>query len=210
MELPKNYKLYKGDARIIIPQSVKEGYNLFSMMDVMDLGINYRKKFPDIINDCFDTIDAVAYNEIGDVKIIRNSKDLLNLNQNSILKEYALSLSNSGFEELTGDDVLYLPKKEKEKIHGKDYTLESVKNSEEWNFLARENSRLVKYADMVFPEIKRKFGYEKAMKIHFDSRSDFNKLRTINANGLLSTFDANAWYDLGASGNKFIGVKKVA
>lgn len=205
MKLPKDYKIFKGDTRIIIPQSVEEGYNLFSIMGVMNLRTKYKKKFKDIMNDCFDTIDVVAYNATGDVKIIRNSKHLLNLNQNSILKENALFLSNSEFEELIGNDVLYLTKKEKEKIHEKGYTLESVKDSEEWNFLARENSRLVKYADVVFPKVKEKFGYEKAMKINFDSRSDFNKIRTINANGLLNTFDANAWYDLGANSSKFIG-----
>jgi hypothetical protein len=195
------YKQFNGDARVQIPALLKAGYNLVTIADVMDLRINGQLK------DAYvDTIDAVAYNKSGDAKIIRNSKDLINLNRDSILKEGALILPNSEFENLIGEDILYLTKKEKNKLHNKAYTQESVKDSKEWNFLARENSRLVKYADEIFPKMEERFGIKKGMEFYFDSPSDFNKLRAVFAGRLELRSDAGAGGNLGGDYDQFVGI----
>ncbi|MBT4376784.1 hypothetical protein HOD29_05400 [archaeon] len=195
------YKEFNGDARKQIPALLEAGYRPATMADVMDLRIDGKLK------DAYvDTIDAVAYNKSGDAKIIRNSKDIGGLNHNSTLRGGALVLSNSEFESLTGKDVLPLTKKEKSKIHSKSYTQGSVKDSEVWNFLARDNSRLVKYADEIFPEMEKRFGYEKAMGLFFDGASDFNKLRAVYADGLEGRSDAGAGDSFGDGNVRFVGI----
>jgi hypothetical protein len=195
------YKEFRGNAKIQISALLKAGYKPATMEDVMDLRTNGQLK-----DNWVDTIDAVAYNKSGDVKVIRNSKNLINLNKDSILKEGALVLSNSEFEELTGSDVLYLTKKDKEKIHGKEYTHQGVKDSEVWNFLARESSKLVGYVDRIFPEMEKRFGTEKAMGFYFDNKSNFNKLRAVCASRVVSGSDAFAWSNLGYGDGRFVGI----
>jgi hypothetical protein len=195
------YKNFNGDARVQIPALLKAGYKPSTVADVMDLRMQ-----GDLKDTYFDTIDAVAYNTLGDAKIIRNSKDLTNLTQSSKIRDGTLVLRDSEFESLTGEDVLYLTKKEKRKLHNQLYTQESVKDSKEWNFLARENSRLAKYADTIFPEMEKRFDFKKGMGLYFDSPSNFNKLRALYLYGVKDCSDASAWYDLDNDGNQFVGI----
>jgi hypothetical protein len=202
MKKEVQYKGFNGDARKLIPALLEAGYRLITMAEVMDLRIEGKLDY-----NYLDTVDAVAYNKSGNAKIIRNSKDIEGLNQDSTLREGALVLSNLEFESLTGKDVLSLTKKEKSKINSKAYTQKSVKDSEFWNFLARENSRLVRYVDKVFPEMRFWFGRKKAMGLLFDSTSYYsNKLRAVCTYRLEYRSNADARNNFGDEFDRFVGI----
>lgn len=205
MNLGKNYKVFFGDARNSIPAMKKEKHSPLSVAGIMQNRLKYGKDFSDWKDNYFDTIDACAYNTKGDAKIILDSNHIKKINSETGLREGAIVLGDGEFENLTGKKVLYLPKDKIKTIHNKNYTKENVKDSEVWNFLAGNNKLLSDYADEFFPEMKKRFGIDKAMYLYFDSPSNFDKLRAWYVDGLGSRSVAGAGDSLGYWGSQFVG-----
>ncbi len=206
MNLGKNYKLFSGDARNSIPTMKEEGYKIQSVADVMQNRLSYGREFSDWKDNFFDTSDGTVYNTRGDVKIVLDADYIRNINPSTKLNEGAVVLDNGTFESLNDKSkVLYLSKGEVKNLHNKTYTVESVKDSEIWNFLARGNKLLSDYADEFFPEMKKRFGIEKAMEIYFDSKSNFEKGRALYLSRLGSRSIALARGDLGDWSDRFVG-----
>ena len=199
------YKEFNGNAKTQIPALLKAGLQIMNWAHFMDLRNQGKLK-----GHRKDLADTVVYNTRGDAKVVRDSTDLKNINPNSSIKEYALNLSvrsDSAFEELgNGKNILYLPKGKIKKLHGKKYIKESAKDSELWNFVARNNSRLVEYVENIFPEMRTRFGIKEGMEWYFDSPSNFVKLRAVFAGRLEGRSNANAGYVLGYEDDQFVGI----
>ncbi len=206
MDLGKDYKLFSGDARTSIPKMKEEGYKIQSVADVMQNRLSYGREFSDWKDNFFDTSDGTVYNTRGDVKIVLDADYIRNIDPSTKLNEGAVVLDNGTFESLNDKSkVLYLPKGEVKNLHNKPYTVESVKDSEVWNFLARDNKLLSDYTDEFFPEMKKRFGIKKAMEIYFDSKSNFEKGRALGLGRLGGRSNAGARNNLGYGGDRFVG-----
>jgi len=211
MNLGKDYKVFSGDARNSVPNLLKECYKAVSVADVMKNRLEKGKKFSDWKDNYFDTLDGTIYNTKGDAKIVLDADYIKNINSSTSLKEGAVVLDNGTFENTTGKNVLYLPKNEIKKIHGKTYAKESVKDSEVWNFLARDNKLLSDYADFAFEEYQARFAKytpienTKLMELYFDSPSNFEKGRAWCVDGVENGSSADARDNLGIRFDRFVG-----
>jgi hypothetical protein len=204
MNLGKNYKVFSGDARNSMPALLKEGYIPLSVNGI--LKNRYKEKdFSDWKDNYFDTIDGTIYNTRGDAKIVLDADYIKALNPSTQLREGAVVFDDGTFENTIGVKVLYLPKDKKEKLHNKNYTQESVKDSEVWNFLARDNKFLSDYADEFFPEMKERFNIKNAMELYFDSASDFEKGRAWYVYVLEYRSNANARVNFDNDFGQFAG-----
>ena len=203
------YKEFPGKAVEQIPLLVAEGRNIIAVYHVMDRRIS--PKLPeqtrnDWKNKYVHTIDSLHRFKDGSAKIVLDDPCVVALNEKTVLDLGAAVLSGEAYESLTGKNVLYLAPEKVRNLHGKVYTEESVKDSELWNFVARDNKRLSDYADKMFPEMKSRYDYEEGMGFYFDEAQNKHTMRAWCIGRLGYWSDVDGGTDLGGSGGRFVGL----
>lgn len=203
-----------------IPSLIKEGYSPVTIADLMELELfNSSNK-----NLASKTVDAIVFNSVLDAKIIRNSKHLLEISEKSpyLHDEYYLSsensvliLSDSEFEELVGEDVLYFTKERLSKFFGRNYSRLN-RDFYDWNievhtFLARDKLRLQYYVEKTTLKA-HKYSFElgsldsvKVLGFYYAMNpSEANKLRPLGLSGVEGGFSIHA----GTADGSILGIKK--
>jgi len=161
------YKEFYGRNVEQMPKLIAEGRVPMSVADILQRRLDVREDSGDVraywIDKYLDTGDAVYIHNNGDVKIVLDDQSMWGINAQTRLKNGAVPVTDEQWEKFTGDNVLLVPKKRTIELQGRLYNQDAVKDSEEWNFLARNHNRLVEYADVFFPEMKSRFKYDENM-----------------------------------------------
>ncbi len=126
------------------------------------------------------TGDAIAYHPSGRVKIILNSKSIMDMTPEA---------PRIGGDLLIIEDVY--PSLEAQEFRIKDLgkinerlSRDEAKNSLVWKILSRDQSLLEEYVDYVFSTVEKRFGYQSAMGVYLDSPSARPKIREWTIFGL--------------------------
>lgn len=190
------FKEFFGETTKIIPELLAEGYALASVADIMDIRIA-----GDLRNNYINTIDAIAYDKHGSIKIIRDSEYLKKICLKSRLYDEALILKDFEFNYLVGDEVLNISKGERLEL--------KMYNSKIVNFLARDESRLDNYRYATYDIMMDKFGAVNIMGFNVEKFPSYSKLRSIGF-GSLSSF--SSFFGVGNFngdfGKRFVGIRK--
>ena len=206
----EKYKEFKGPNTEKMAELRSEDRTPMSVADTLQRRLDVRGDSGEVrsywTDNYFNTGDAILRNPQGDVKIALDSQMLWSINPNTRLQSGAVPLTNDQWEEITGDNVMLVPAKKAKKLDEKMYSRESVKDSEEWNFLARDNNRLETYADEFFPEMKQRFGYDEAMGLYLSSTQDTPIMRSVFLGRLDSRSSADGWLDLDPDYGRLVGV----
>jgi hypothetical protein len=158
-----DYKKFCGKIEDNFSKMVGSGYDLASVSDLMDVRI-----FGKLRNFPIVTGSSVVYasgKEKG-LKIMRSPEYFRNFLNNNKVVDNRIYLSDSEFEDLSGNDILYVSAGKRDDLLSDYYFnfnfLDEIKDSELWNFLSKENSRLVRYLDVVRESVQRR-GEDKGM-----------------------------------------------
>jgi len=214
LKLPQGYKAFSDDARYQILKLNSEGFDVASPREIMEMVVKYGKDFSNVKNKKFSSSYGTAFNSKGDVKIIKNCPEILELNFNS--KAYSrngLELSDEKFDSFNGKNILYLSKNKIKKLEEDspfNLTPKLILDNEVWNFIAEDNSVLKGYIDFVFRGVKKEWDRDYAMGISLDSNTNgfydcSNNILPLSFNGL--GVGANISISL-TYGIKFLGIKK--
>lgn len=152
-----------------MPLLVSEGRTPLSVAGLMQRRLETRNASNDIkpswMDNYSDTGDAFAYHPDGRVKIVLDSQTL---------REMTSESKRNGGALILGEDV-YNALQEEEFKKGELGKLETslsakdVKSHPVWRALARDQSLLNEYTDLIFSEAKQRFRYDSNMGIYLDS-----------------------------------------
>lgn len=190
------FKRFVGEPVKVIPQLIKENYEIASVADIMDIRIA-----DDLRNKRVNTVDGIAYDKYGNIKLVLDCDYLKNINLESKMYGGALKLKYYEFDDLRGDNVFEIPYRHRLSL--KKY------NKEVLTFLARGEKRLNDYVEATSDIMKKNFGDKEIMRFNLDSKSNYCKLRPIAFEPL------SAWSYLSGTGNfrggsmkRFVGIRR--
>lgn len=214
MELKLNpareaYKEFCGRNAEQMPKLIADSRVPMNVAQLMQRRLDVRNSDADVkkyyLDNYFDTGDAILDNPNGKIKIVLNSQTLRDMNSESKLRDRVLILTEDIYNNLQGEEF---NKRQFGKIN-RYLSKKDVKSHQVWRILARDQALLNDYADYIFAEGKRRFGYDNMMGVYFDSvRRNKNHLEliTLSILGLELGSDAECKprYDLPVS--RFLGI----
>lgn len=120
--------------------------------------------------------DAIAYHPDGKFKIVRDSQTLRELipANEDVLRRGALVLPDGAYETLQGTEFT-----RKSLNVDEDLTGDEAKSHPIWKEVARDQTLLDAYVDTMFPEMKKKFNYDKNMGIYLENGDEMPTLRAL-------------------------------
>jgi len=162
------YKLFRGRSIDQMPLLLRSGRIPLSVHDgmILRLDIFNSNNRSDIllVDNYFDTGDGAARNFDGRMKVVYGADKLRNMNFRSKLSDGGLLLTKKEYNEL---EVPEFRKEDLDKYTGRSLTKEEVVLNPLWQALARDDLYLFReYVDMVFSEIKGRFGYSTGMGLY--------------------------------------------
>ena len=201
------YKEYCGKNVEQMPKLITEGRVPMNTSQLMQRRLDFRNGSEAVktawMDNHFDTGDAVVYHPNGDVKIVLDSQTLRDITPNSELRDGALVLTEEDYTALQGEEF---EKGELGKVNDR-MTREDVKSHPVWKVLARDQGLLNDYADYIFAEGKKRFGYNTAMGVYPDSAGDAApKMRAWYVDGLEHRSSASGGCDLIFGDGLFLGI----
>src|SRR3989344_8200505 len=103
--LIQDYKVFEGKYNEQMPLLVQEGLTPLTIKDVMKYRLQaIQSKDKDEmnfwLNQYFDTVDGLAYHK-GQLIVVPNSQELLNINQDSKLNNGSLILNDKQYKEIS-------------------------------------------------------------------------------------------------------------
>ncbi len=131
-----------GEGISALREIVEQGYKPTTMYDHMRLlGSNADKKTKDDFRCRTLTCDSMHYFRDGSVKLIANDPILTKNPEELLIYEGNIVLSDIEWYALDSREhnVLHIPKERVEEIDGKGYSSETILESPEWRFLARND-----------------------------------------------------------------------
>ncbi len=164
-EETKRFEIYSGANVTQMPQLIKDGRVPLSVAGLMQRRLELRDDETGVkdfyVNNWFDTGDAVAYHPDGRVKVVLDSQHLRDMTPDSQRNLGALVLPSEAYESLEGEEF------ERGKLGktGEWLSRADVKAHPIWRTLARDQALLDDYADYIFTEGERTFGYDNAMGV---------------------------------------------
>ena len=130
------------------------------------------------IYNYFDTSDAVFYHPDGRVKFVPNAQVLREMTPNSKRLCGALVLEDGVYESTNGWE-LKVAELKKMNI-GKPLTPKEAKANQILLFHFNvDREALSQYVDVFLPEMKRRWGYDRAMGVYLDSSSKVPKAKSL-------------------------------
>lgn len=205
-----SFKEFSGRPTKQMPWLMKAGYGLTSVAGV----IGRRESAPaDVIDEWrrnyFFTGDGAAYDGRKNAKIVLDATLLREINSNTRLDNYAMVLSNNQWDELHGDDVLYLNADKVEQAHEKGFVNrngvwqpENTVVGDVWTHLSRGKD-LQDYAEMVHGAS----GNDRVMWLWFD-RNTYSSpvMRSLVVISIGSNSNVLGNYILDNNNGRFAGV----
>ena len=163
-----NYQVFEGRYNEQMPLLVQEGLTPLTTKDVMQYRLQaIQSKDKDEmnfwLNQYFDTVDGLAYHK-GQLIVVPNSQELLNINEDSKLNNGSLKLNDEQYKEISKKHEVI----ERNKIvSGKSLTKEQVKLHPIWLKLAQEDKSLLnEYTDAIFAKAKEVYDYDENMGVY--------------------------------------------
>jgi len=174
-----DYKVFEGGYNSQMPLLVQEGLTPLTSKDVMRYRLQaIQSKDKDEIDfwlNYWGTVTGLAYYK-GELIVIPNSQELLNINKNSKLNECSLILTQEQYEKLAKEHEVIKRTKIKS---NKDLTKEEAKQNPIWQKLAQEDKSLLnEYVDAIFSEAKSKYDYNKNMGVYLPNDQENPALRS--------------------------------
>lgn len=155
-----------------MPKLIADGRVPMNVSQLMQRRLDVRnsddKVKTSLMDDSFDTGDAVAYHPDGRVKIVLDSQTLREMTPATPRNYGALILTGDVYDSLQGEEF----KKGKLGKVNDSLSKADVKAHPVWKVLAKDQGLLNDYADYIFAEGKKRFGYDKAMGVYPDSASN--------------------------------------
>lgn len=154
-----------------IPKLIADGRVSMSASKLMQKRLDVMNASEDVkdywTNNYFDTGDAVVYHPDGRrswdrLKIVLDSKNLREMTSQTKRNNGALILGEDVYKALEGEEFT---RKQLGKTY-ESFSRKDVKAHPVWKVLARDQTLLNEYADLVFEETKEKFGYDNAMPVY--------------------------------------------
>ena len=172
---PQNYKAFYGRNVEQMPKLIAEGRTHMSVSDIMRKRLDVKNASKAVRNswlyNYFDTIDGIAYHPDGRAKIVLDAQPLRGLTPSSELRNRALVLPFGMYETLEGQEF---SKDDLEKYASGDWLKQKVvRDNSIWQTLARDESLLGDYSDMIFSQ-----GYDRAMGIFRAPSQDVLTMRS--------------------------------
>ena len=200
------YQEFYGRNTQQMPKLIADGRIPMNVSQLMQKRLDVRNSEDEIkaayMDNYFDTGDAVVYHTDGRVKVVLDSQHLREINSGSNIRGNALILSKDIYDSLQGEEF----KKGKLGKVENSLSLADVKAHPVWKTLARDQTLLNDYADFIFAEGKKRFGYDEAMGIYMDSASDNVKLRSWCVNWLGGGSGAYGGSDLDDDRGRLLGI----
>lgn len=165
----KIFEVYNGSIVKRMPKLISNGRVPANISQIMQRRLNLRNDETGVksfyLSNHFNTSDAVLYHPDGRVKIVLDSKTLMEITPESELKDGALVLTEEFYDALQGEEF----KKGKLGKINEWLTDKEVKSHLVWKILARDQMLLDDYVDYIFAEGRKKFDYHTGMGIYPDS-----------------------------------------
>jgi len=190
-----------------IPKLIADGRVPMSVAGLMRRRLDVRNSDPIVrgfyMDNHFDTGDAIAYHPDGRVKIVLDSQHLRDMTPEAKLSDGALILTEDVYNALEGKEF---NKRQLGKV-AKRLSKDEVKYHPVWRALARDQTLLYDYADYIFTEGKKRFGYDTAMGVFPDFAGDNPKMGAWYVGWLKYGSNALGFLSYYRNG-RFIGIEK--
>ena len=200
-----DYKEFNGRYNEQMPLLVNEGLQPLTAKDVIQYrlqAIQSKDKIDFWSSRYFDTVTGLAYHN-GELVVIPNSQDLLNITQDFKLNSGSLILSSEQYKGLVKQHRII---KRKNIISGRDLTKKEAKNHPIWIKLAQGDKALLnEYTDAIFAETKTRYNYDENMGIYLPDDQEQPALRDWFLRYLGNRSRANAGGGLGGD-SRLLGV----
>jgi len=196
--LIQDYKIFEGRYHKQMPLLIQEGFQPLTSKDVMEYRIKAiqsknKNEIDFWLNRYFDTADGLAYYD-DSLIVVPNLQELLNINQDSKLRNRSLALSPEQYNQLSKEHEII---KRDKIISGEPLIKEQAKQHPIWLKLAQEDKSLLnEYADAIFAEEKEVYYFDKNMGIYLPNDQDKPSIRAWCLKGLHSGSYADASHAL--------------
>lgn len=191
-----------------MPNLIADGRTPMSVAELIQIRLDVRNS-PDSIksiwmDNYFDTGDSVAYHPDGNLKIVLDSPYFRDINPDTPRNIFgALILTEDVYNALEGEEF----KKGKSGKVDELLSKKDVKSHPVWKILARDQTLLNEYADLVFAEAKERFGYNTAMGIFLRSADGENpEMRGLGIYRLEGRSSANGRDFIGSNHGRLLGM----
>ena len=166
--IQRDYQVFEGRYNSQMPKLVQEGLTPLTVKDVMKYRLQaiQRKDKDEMnfwLNQYFDTVDGLAYHK-GQLIVVPNSQELLNINEDSKLNNGSLKLNDEQYKELSKKHEVI---KRNKITSEKSLTKQEAKLHPIWLKLAQEDKSLLnEYTDAIFAKAKEVYDYDENMGVY--------------------------------------------
>ena len=143
----------------------------------------------------------IVYHPDGKFKIVRDAQLLREITPQTRLANGAISLADGLYESLDRAEF-----KRKDILFDKDFSAKETKAHPVWQFVARDETLLGNYVDVMLPEMKREFGYDEAMGLYLLSTPKEPQARALCVSWLGGRSGLYGGDDLGSDNGHLVGV----
>ncbi|MBW8034763.1 MAG: hypothetical protein FVQ79_03690 [Planctomycetes bacterium] len=207
MEVNDSYKEFYGPVTKHMHALVAERMVPLSvaglMQDRIEVGRDVSKVNRHLMNNYYDTGDAIVYHPDGRIKIVLDSQLLRSITPKSELRDGALVVSDDNYAAAEGVEFKsgdlgrinsWLSPKE-------------IKAHPVWQVLARDQALLDEYTDYILAEANESFGYDVVMGVFLESKGYEPQLRTVFIGGIANASFMGGGNDIDNRGGRLIGIK---
>lgn len=202
----ERFKEFYGRNTEQMPKLIAEDRVPMSVAGLMQRRLDVRNASEDVKNywmdNFFNTGDAAVYHPDGRVKIVLDSQYLREMTPDTQRNGGALVLTEDIYNSLEGEEF------KKGKLGKTDEWIskKDVKNHGVWKALARDQSLLDDYTDLIFAEVEEKFGYDNAMGVFpISTNGDTPEMRAWCV-GRVGRSNVNGRYNFDNGGGRLVGV----
>ena len=172
-----DYKIFEGrnsdnvQYNAQMPLLVKKGLQPLTAKDIMQYKLqaiqsNNKGEMNFWLNHYWDTVDGLAYHK-GQLIVVPNSQELLNINPEIKLSDGSLILSPKQYKQLSKKNEVI---KRDKIISEKELTKKQAKGHPIWLKLAQEDKSLLnEYVDAIFAKAKEVYDHDENMGIYLSS-----------------------------------------
>lgn len=174
------YQEFYGAIREQMPLLIADGRTPLSVAGLMERRLNPTQT-TEWRDNYFDTGDGFAYK--GDTfKVVADAQPLRELTGRTHLTRGAVVLADGAYEKLEGPEF---SRKKLGEMLGRDLSADEAKQHPVWLALARDDKALLEtYVGTMFEDMKKRFGYDTAMGVYLDEKSNTPQLRAWYVDGL--------------------------
>lgn len=168
------YQEFYGENRKQMPKLIADGRVPLSVAGLMERRLRATNSVESWRDNYFDTGDAFAYHPDGKFKIVLDAQPLREITPESRLSQGALILADGMYETLQGVEFT---RTQLADILDDDLEASKVKEHPVWKALARDDTLLNEYIDVMFADMKARFEYDDGMGVYLEDQQTVPTLR---------------------------------